>query len=141
MRELISKLNKWANSNTTLGTDLLRVALGILLFVKGIQFAQDSSYLVDLINAQNPEWASLLIAHYITMAHFAGGLLIIFGLITRLAILVQLPLIIGAFIIHIKMGTDAQALIMASIALLFAVFFLFFGSGKHSVDYELKLHM
>ena len=35
---LIKKLNKWANAHTYLSLDLIRVLLGVVFFVKGIEF-------------------------------------------------------------------------------------------------------
>ena len=37
----IKTLNKWANAHTYLPLDLLRMALGVFLIVKGIQFMSD----------------------------------------------------------------------------------------------------
>jgi putative oxidoreductase len=39
--------------------------------------------------------------HYIASAHFLGGILIVFGLLTRWAILAQLPILIGAVLINL----------------------------------------
>jgi len=44
----------------------------------------------------NLNWSSFLFAHFIAFAHLVGGLLIAMGLITRPAILFQLPILIGA---------------------------------------------
>jgi putative oxidoreductase len=137
----LERLNKWANRNTNLGFDVLRIVLGGFLFLKGIEFAMDSNRIVELLGAQDPALASLFLAHYIAMAHFAGGVMIALGLLTRLSILIQLPLIIGAVLINFIGMMDIGSLLQASFVLILATFFLAYGSGKHSVDYNLKLHV
>ena len=37
----------------------------------------------------------MIISHYVVMAHLAGGLMLAAGLLTRLAALVQLPVLVG----------------------------------------------
>jgi len=137
----VERLNKWANGHTNLGFDLLRIALGGFLFLKGIEFALDAGRIVDILGAQDPALASLFLAHYIAMAHFAGGILIALGLLTRLSILIQLPLIIGAVLVNFTGTLDVSSLLQASFVLILAIFFLAYGSGKHSVDYTMKLHV
>lgn len=136
----IDNLNKWANSKTTIFWDLLRVGLGVFLFIKGIQFADQTQHIVDIIRPKDSSAATLFIAHYVAMVHFAGGLMIAFGLLTRLCCLLQIPILIGAVLVNFTGVMDTSDLIQAGIALLLATFFLIFGSGKHSVDYSLKLH-
>jgi len=138
--ELIKNLNKWANSRTNVGIDLLRIGLGAFLFFKGIQFEANAQELVALIRAQNTEFASLFMVHYVAMSHFAGGLMIVFGLLTRLAILVQLPILVGAVVMNFTGEMIADNLVQATIALSLSLFFVVYGSGKHSVDYTLKLN-
>ncbi|MES2588655.1 MAG: DoxX family protein [Bacteroidota bacterium] len=136
----IDKINKWANERTNIAIDLLRIGVGVFFFIKGIQFADQTQAIVDLIQPKSSSFLPVLIAHYVVMGHFAGGILIVFGLLTRLACLVQLPIVVGAVIVNFAVAMNTNDLIQASIATIFTVFFLIFGSGKHSVDYNLKLH-
>lgn len=136
----INKLNKWANSRTNIGFDLLRIGLGIFFFFKGIQFADQTEMLIKLIEPENTTAIALLIVHYVAMVHFAGGLLIAFGLLTRLSCLLQLPIVIGAVLVNFTVHMDPLSLVQALLATVLTGFFLVYGSGKHSVDYSLKLH-
>lgn len=140
MKTIINRLNKWANSHTNIAIDLLRVGIGVFLFIKGIQFADQTQNLVNVIQPKNPSAATLLIVHYVAMVHFAGGLLIVFGLLTRLSCLLQLPILAGAVLVNFTVAMDTGNLLQASIAFLATGFFLVYGSGKHSIDYNLKLH-
>ena len=137
----VDKLNKWANAKTNLAFDILRIGLGVFFFIKGIQFADQTQMLLDLIQPKDANAIGLLIVHYVAMVHFAGGLLIAFGLLTRLSCLLQMPVVIGAVIVNFAVVMDPANLIQALLALTLTGFFLVYGSGKHSVDYAMKLHL
>ena len=135
----IKSLNKWANAHTYLPLDLLRIALGVFLFIKGINFMSDSAMLMTLFKPLESMAGGMLVIHYVAPAHFIGGTLIAFGLLTRWAILAQIPILIGAIAINFVGDMIVNNLILAVITLLVSVFFLFYGSGKHSADYYLKM--
>lgn len=135
----IKSLNKWANAHSYYPLDLLRIALGVFLFIKGIDFMGNSEILMELIKPIKSYAGGMLTIHYVAPAHFVGGVLIAFGLLTRLAIITQLPILIGAVLINFLGEMNNTNLIMSAIVLILCVFFLFYGSGKHSVDYRLKM--
>lgn len=137
--ETIKSLNKWANAHTYFPVDLLRIALGVLLFIKGISFMSDSIILMELFKPFQNMAGGMILVHYVAPAHFVGGILIAFGLLTRWAILVQLPILIGAIIINFVGEMNSSNLLLAIITLLICLFFLFYGSGKHSLDYYFKM--
>ena len=82
----------------------------------------------------------MLLIHYVASAHMVGGIMIVFGLLTRWSIWVQLPILIGAVMINFLGQMNVQNFIMATITLLVCIFFLFYGSGKHSADYYFKMN-
>ena len=132
---------EWAESHRELWFDLLRVYLGIGLFVKGLQFTWDASYLSDLLlqSGRLQVW-STAIAHYIPIAHMGGGLLLAMGFMTRTAVLFQLPILLGAvFLIHLKEGllTRGQNFEFTALVLFLLVLILFHGPGRLSVDHYL----
>lgn len=139
--KLIKKLNKWANSHTCYPIDILRVALGAFLIFKGIYFFKNSGYLESLLtDIEFGGFSTLMLSiHIIGLLHFVGGIMIVFGLLTRLTLIVQLLIFIGAVAINFFGSMNTENLIQASIVLVVALFFIFFGSGKHSVDYDLKM--
>ena len=77
--------------------------------------------------------------HYVAPAHLIGGLLIAFGLLTRWAAIAQLPILIGAVLINIVGDMNGAALALAAVSLILCIFFIFYGSGKHSADYYFKM--
>ena len=135
----IKSLNKWANRHTYLPLDLLRIALGVFLFIKGISFMSDSQMLMDLFRPIQNLAGGMIVIHYVAPAHFIGGILLAFGLLTRWAIIAQLPILIGAIIINFAGEMDSSNLIQAIIVFLICIFFMFYGSGKRSADYYFKM--
>lgn len=135
----VKDLNKWANAHSYFTLDLLRIALGVFLFVKGVKFITNIQYLVELISPIDRIGGGMFMVHYITPAHMIGGILIAFGLLTRWAIIAQLPILIGAILVNFmgKMHSDNLFLALATLAV--CLFFLVYGSGKNSADYYFKM--
>lgn len=135
----IKTLNKWANKHSYYPIDIVRILLGAFLFYKGIYFMSNLPILINLYEPVKPILGDMLLVHYIAPAHFVGGLLIVFGLLTRWAIVAQLPILIGAVLINFIGEMNTTNLLISLTVLLLCIFFLFFGSGKHSVDKYLKM--
>lgn len=134
----IKSLDKWAYAHTYFSIDLLRVALGVFFFIKGLDFISQSQNLIELIAPLKGFGGAMLTIHYVAPAHLVGGFLIAFGLLTRLAIAVQIPILFGAILINFMGEMNTGNLIQAFAVLLVSVFFIFYGSGKHSADYMIK---
>jgi uncharacterized membrane protein YphA (DoxX/SURF4 family) len=137
--ENVKSLNKWANSHTYLPVDLVRIVLGGFLFMKGVSFVTNVQYLHDLISPIDQFGGGMFMLHYIAPAHMIGGIMIIFGLLTRWAIAAQLPILFGAVLINFMGKMHSESLLLAIVVLLICIFFLFYGSGKHSADYYFKM--
>ena len=136
---IIKKLNKWANRHTYLPIDLLRMALGLFLVIKGFQFVGDSQRLYEMVESSNTLAGSMIAIHYIAPAHLVGGLLIFVGLLTRWAAVAQLPILIGAVMVNLSGDTSSTELLLAVITLALCLFFTVYGSGKRSADYYFKM--
>ncbi|TXK22023.1 DoxX family protein [Pontibacter qinzhouensis] len=137
----LNRVERWADTHHPLWIDFLRMALGIFIFVKGWLFIQDTAALQQIMNNSQFQWVSFGIAHYVAFAHLVGGILIAIGLITRAAILFQIPILIGAvFFINPERGFYSQntELWSSIIVLALLIFFLIFGSGRLSADYRIK---
>ena len=124
--------------------DLLRIYLGLGLFVRGVLFIADSSAYAELISGTaTPTFESAALMHYVALAHLGGGLLMALGLLTRLAALIQIPILAGAvFFVHLPEGLTSadQSLEFAALVLVLLVLVFIYGSGKWSVDYYLLTH-
>ncbi|KDN56194.1 DoxX family protein [Flavobacterium seoulense] len=136
----VKELNKWANAHSYFTLDLVRIALGVFLFVKGVHFITNIPYLVDLISPIDKIGGGMFLIHYITPAHMIGGIMIAFGLLTRWAIIAQLPILIGAVLVNFMGEMHSESLFLALATLAVCIFFLFYGSGKNSADYYFKMY-
>ena len=135
----IKQWNKWANAHTYYPIDLLRVALGVFLFMKGVGFMSDPEQMRLLMQPFEKIPGSMMFLHYVAPAHFVGGFLIVIGLLTRWAVAAQIPILIGAILTNFLGEMNTTNLLMAVVTLLVCCFFFFYGSGKRSTDYYLKM--
>jgi len=117
--------------------DIFRMFLGALLFYKGFYFVENISEIYSMIG-ESIEISPFIIAHYVVVAHLLGGFLIAIGLLTRVAVLSQIPVLLGAvFYVHaidVFLVTSAE-LEYSIVILMLLIVYLIYGSGKLSVDY------
>lgn len=135
----VKSLNKWANAHTYYSLDFLRIGLGIFFLLKGASFVTNSRDFEDLVSPISNFMGGMFVFHYIAAAHMMGGIMIIFGLLTRWCVIAQIPILIGAVAINFIGTMNVQNLILALLFLIVSLFFLFYGSGKHSADYYFKM--
>ena len=138
----LQQINRWSLAHHPRWLVVLRVALGICLFFKGIFFLANTSTLEELVKgnlvANRADWMVI----FITWSHLLGGFLIIIGLLTRWAVLLQIPILMGA-IIFINTQRDAFGafeLPFAFIILLLLILFLIEGGGPISLDNFFSKH-
>lgn len=137
--ETVKNLNKWANRHTSYPVDLLRIALGAFLFYKGVSFINGNQEVADVFSPIANFTGGMFVLTYVTSAHIMGGVMIAVGLLTRWAIWAQLPILIGAVVVAALGYASPSSLLLAIVTMIVCVFFLFYGSGKHSADYYFKM--
>lgn len=136
---MFNKLDHWADDHHPKLLDLIRITLGLIIFLKGLYFISHAAELENLLLASKFPWLSFGIAHYVAFAHLLGGPMIAIGMFTRLAVLAQIPILLGAVIfVNAPMGFFApnSDLPLALIALVLLVFYFFYGSGYWSIDHQ-----
>jgi len=131
--------NFWSilDNNSSLAYSLIRIFLGTALFVRGILLFSDPDTIARLAGEDRTYWWY----SYITIAHTAGGFLLAIGFLTRLAALIQIPILLGAvFLIHLKQGllSVGQSLELSVLVLVLLLVYFIFGSGSLGVDWKLK---
>ncbi len=99
----------------------------------------NSLILADLIKPLKNYVGEIILLHYAVPAHLIGGLLIIFGLLTRWALIAQIPILVGAILINFLGDLSISNLTIAFTILIISGFFIIYGSGKHSADYYFKM--
>ncbi len=122
--------------------DLMRVYLGVGLFVKGLRFALDDSLLEEALHSSDRlAFAATAVRHYIPLAHLGGGLLLALGLLTRVSALFQLPILLGAaFIVYLPEGLlrYTQDFEFTALVLFLLMLIVLHGAGPLSVDHYLR---
>jgi uncharacterized membrane protein YphA (DoxX/SURF4 family) len=93
---ITERIENWTDTHHPAWLDLVRMGLGIFLVVKGFLFIKDIAALQQLLENVNIDWSSYWLAHLIAFTHIIGGFLITIGLLTRPAILFQIPILVGA---------------------------------------------
>jgi putative oxidoreductase len=135
------RVERWADTHHPIWLDFLRIGLGIFLMIKGFMFIQDTGAFFSIMHKSQFPWVSIGLAHYVAFAHLVGGFLIAIGLITRVAILFQIPILLGAvFFVNPTHGfySENTELWSSIIVLLLLIGFLVFGSGRFSVDHIIR---
>jgi putative oxidoreductase len=135
------QIESWSDKHNPKWLVVLRAGLGFCLFIKGIQFIQNS-ILLDQIFADSTflsrfEWLST----FIPILHLLGGALIIAGLFTRFFCLLHIPILLGAiFLINIQEGffSGGTDLFFSIIILALLCFFLVEGGGYFSLDHSFR---
>lgn len=142
---LINRLERWGDAHHPKWLDMIRIVLGIFLILKGIEYVNNMDQLGAIISSSGflGALSTGLIAHYVVFAHIVGGLLIAFGLLTRLACLVQLPILLGALIFINSTGSIYQPYTerwMSILVFLLLGLFMVEGSGPISIDDYMDKH-
>ena len=136
LKERYAKLVAWQWANVSTPTDMIRIFLGVALFIRGILLWQHPES-ISLFLEENP-FPGLL--HYITFGHIIGGLMMALGLLTRLGVLIQIPILTGAvFVVHLREGlaSPEQSLELSGLVLFLLLIYFAFGPGKLSLDYKI----
>ena len=142
---LIQKIENWGTEHHAKWLDVVRIILGILIFSKGVAFISDTEAQISWITQTNIFGFSgmliLVLVHLVAFAHLAGGILIVLGLVTRFAVVIQIPILLGAvFFVNLTHGfwlLNSELWISILVLLLLIVFWIV-GSGPYSVDTWMK---
>ena len=141
----LENIEQWADTHHPRWIDFIRMALGLFIFYKGVIFISDKSSLMNMMNNVDTALFNMAMVHYVAFAHLFGGVLIAMGLLTRIAIVFQLPiLLVAVFLVNINMGFFSVAnnleFEISLLVLILLVVFLIYGSGKFSIDEYMKRH-
>ena len=138
----INDCRQWIQSHVDIVIDLVRMYLGVGLFVKGLYFLMHKEEMLKLLEGPDSVvFAQGAVAHYVIPVHLVGGLLLAIGLLTRLAALAQMPILIGAvFYLWLPQALffeQRQSFEFAALVLFLLVLIFVYGGGRFSVDHLL----
>lgn len=143
---ILQQIEKWSSAHNPKWLVFIRVLLGLCLFIKGVSFLNNILYLQQLLERSGLGTLdnSIWLAPIITWIHILGGVLIIVGLFTRIAIVAQIPIVAGAIIfVNSRTGIFAgqSDLLFSIVVLLLLLFFFIEGGGRISMDNYVKRHL
>ena len=118
---------------------ILRVVLGVILVWKGINFIRDTAELKTMIEQTNIgvfSQSSEALASVVSYLSLLCGFFITVGLFTRIASIIQIPILIVAlvFINSRNIEDNTSGLVLTIIVLVLLVLFAVKGSGTLSAD-------
>ena len=135
----IHQIEQWGDAHHPKVFDLIRIALGVFLLWKGLAFMDNTENLKEMIENQQAIHFSpgilMALVYYVTFAHLAGGTLIMLGTLTRLACIIQIPIVFAAVFLTGIFEEPINALLWPSlVALALLSLFMVIGSGPWSLD-------
>lgn len=140
---VIQQIENWGDTHHTRWADALRMVLGLVILAKGLSFISDTDALNQLILDSRFGWAAFILTHYIACVHLIGGILIALGLLTRVAIAFQIPVLLGAVLFVNQIGSFSainSEFTLSLLVLMSLLFFFVYGSGPWSVDEYMRTH-
>ncbi|MDO6433738.1 DoxX family membrane protein [Flavitalea sp. BT771] len=136
---LVQRVEHWGDTHHPQWLDIVRIALGAFLCFKGVQYLYNMGTMLNLITNKMGfgSFSSMMMSNYISFAHILGGILLILGVLTRFACLIQIPILLGA-IFFVNLSPDNlyrpfSELLLSVVVLLLLILFLVIGNGKWSL--------
>ena len=82
------------------------------------------------------DFSIIMLSHFVVFAHILGGILLVLGLFTRFACIIQIPILLGA-VIFINLASDVfkpyNELFLSVLVLLLLFYFLIVGNGPWAI--------
>ena len=133
----LRRVEIWGDRHHPKWLDFIRIALGLFLCYKGIDVYLNMSEITRTMAEHAPfsSFTFLMAAQFAAFAHVVGGILLALGLFTRIACLIQIPVLLGA-IIFVTTNHDMlrpySELFLSILILLLLIYFLIVGNGPLS---------
>jgi putative oxidoreductase len=130
---LVQRVEHWGDTHHPQWLDIIRILLGIFLCYKGIDFLMNMGNMLSLITNRMSfgSFTSMLMSNYISFAHLLGGILLILGVLTRFACLINIPILLGAvFFVNTTLYQPFPEVLLSILILLLLILFLIVGNGK-----------
>jgi uncharacterized membrane protein YphA (DoxX/SURF4 family) len=138
--EKLRQFINWAEAHPKVWLDCVRIYLGLGLFIRGLFIISNTraEFITELLKRMDYPWlVTVVLLHYISLAHLVGGLMLLAGLLTRIAAWVQIPILAGAVFMHRGEGlmSGGQSLEFSALVFFLLVVFSISGAGPLSVDH------
>jgi len=135
----VSTFQKSVDEHSDLFADLIRIYLGIGLFIKGMYIMGHQTELFSIMNSGgNIPMGFAAAAHYVIPVHFVGGVLLVIGAFTRAAAIAQIPPLVGAlfylFLPRFSVLEARQSFEFTALVAFLLTLTALFGSGRLAVE-------
>jgi putative oxidoreductase len=136
---ILHRFEHWGDTHHPKWVDIVRIALGLFLCYKGIQFPE----LMSTVLLSRPDFMSgnyfLLnsLQYIIVFVHLMGGVALVLGVFVRFACIINIPVLIAAIILILSTRDAWNPFAELPIALLvlgLLCYFLVAGNGSLSIS-------
>lgn len=132
------KVSCWGDEHCPKWLGFVRIALGIFLVYKGLNYMFNIEKIQVVIDDIDQGLFYLMLFQIVIFVHFVGGIFITIGVFTKLAGIVQVPILIGALVAvkypnnYITPGGPIELGITILVIVLLLVIMIF-GPGGYSI--------
>jgi uncharacterized membrane protein YphA (DoxX/SURF4 family) len=136
-------LRHYADIHHHIWIDIIRIFLGIAIFIKGIYFIHNSDALLEIMQNSRIRGWTFIVEHQVAFTYLVGGILIAMGLLTRVAIAFSIVVFFGSIFCCLTNSgffSVYSDLAFSIIVFVLLIFYLIWGPGKFSVDAYMKAH-
>jgi putative oxidoreductase len=130
---VVQRVEHWGDTHHPQWLDIVRILLGAFLCYKGIDFLMNLGQMLGLLTNRTSfgSFTTMLMSNYVAFAHILGGILLILGVLTRFACVINIPILVGAvFFVNTALYSRPNPEVLLSIlVLLLLICFLVVGNG------------
>ena len=129
---VVQRVEHWGDTHHPQWLDIVRILLGAFLCYKGINFLMNMGQMLDLITNKMSfgSFTTMLMSNYVAFAHILGGILLVMGVLTRFACVIQIPILVGAIIfLNTTLYRPFSEILLSIVVLLLLILFLVVGNG------------
>jgi uncharacterized membrane protein YphA (DoxX/SURF4 family) len=143
----VEEIRDWLDARRDFIFEVVRIFLGIALFAQGLYWVRHVGEVHSLLERSGIHLGftlSVLLSHYVGIAHIAGGLWLALGMATRLAAAIQVPVLLGAVaFVRLREGLFGESghLQLAVLVLVLLLLCVAHGGGRLSIDHYLRTHV
>ena len=129
---LVQRVEHWGDTHHPQWLDIVRILLGAFLCYKGVDFLMNMGAMLGLITNRMSfgSFTEMLMGNYVSFAQILGGILLILGVLTRFACLLNIPVLLGAvFFVNTSLYRPFSEMLLSILVLLLLFLFLVVGNG------------
>jgi putative oxidoreductase len=129
---VVQRVEHWGDTHHPQWLDIVRILFGAFLCYKGVDFLMNLGQMLSLIQNKMSfgSFSTMLMSNYVAFAHILGGILLILGVLTRFACLIQIPILLGAvFFVNTALYEPFPQVLLSIVVLLLLILFLVVGNG------------